>query len=56
MGQGLSGTSARIWELHCQGFAASRIAELVGMAGESVRNVITGVWLDDKLAARGKVA
>ena len=56
MGQRLTGTSARIWGLHVQGFAPSRIAELVGLAEDHVRNVITGVWLDDKLSARNKAA
>lgn len=56
MGQGLTGTSARIWGLHDQGFAPSRISELVGLHADYVRNVITGVWLDDKLSARKKVA
>ena len=52
MGQNLTGTSARVWGLHEQGFASSRIAELVGLDGDRVRAVITGVWLDDKLAAK----
>ena len=53
MGQDLTGTSARIWGLHSQGFCVVRIAGLVGLPEARVRDVITGVWLDDKLAARG---
>jgi len=56
MGQNLTGTEARIWGLHDQGFAVSRISGLVGFAEDYVRNVITGAWLDDKLSAKNKAA
>ena len=56
MGRNLRGTDARIWGLHCQEFSVSQISGLVGLAEERVRNVITGVWYDDKLESRGKAA
>ena len=49
MGENLTGTDARIWKLHYEGFCAAHIAGLVGLAEDYVRNVITGAWLDDKL-------
>ena len=52
MGTNLDGTEARIWGLHKEGFSVSQIADLVGIAGTYVCNVITGKWLDDKLAAK----
>lgn len=54
MGQNLTGIEARIWGLHLEGFAASGISGLVGMAEDYVRGVIVGVWLDDKMAGGGK--
>lgn len=52
MGENLTGTDARIWGLHFEGFCTERIAGLVGVAEERVRGVITGAWYDDKLAAK----
>ena len=48
----LSGTEKRMWDLHAQGFAPSRIAKMTGVSEERVRSVITGVWFDDKLEVR----
>ena len=48
----LGGTDRRVWHLHTQGFALSRIAELAGVTEDAARAVVTGVWYDDKLAAR----
>lgn len=56
MGQNLTGSDARIWRLHAQGFPASQISQMVGMHEGHVRGVIAGVWLDDKLSARKKAA
>lgn len=52
MGTNLTGEAVRIWGLHCEGFCATRIAALVGVAEERVRGVIVGAWHDDKLAAK----
>lgn len=52
MGSNLTGDDARIWGLHMQGFCVARIAALVGLSEAHVRHVITGVWYDDKLAAK----
>ena len=56
MGRNLSGADARIWGLHCQEFSVSQISFMTGMAEDHVRNVITGVWHEDKLEPRGKAA
>lgn len=52
MGSNLVGVEARIWGLHDNGFCVARISGLVGKAEAYVRNVITGVWLEDKLEAK----
>lgn len=52
MGNSLTGTDSRIWELHMQGFAVSRISGLVGLSDGYVRSLICAVWHDDKLAAK----
>lgn len=52
MGSNLTGDDAWIWGLHAQGFCVTRIAALVGLSEGYVRGVITGVWHDDKLAAK----
>ena len=52
MGQKLTGNDSRAWCLHAKGFAASKIAGLVGIAEERVRDVTTGVRIDDKLSAK----
>jgi len=48
----LNGAEKRMWDLHMQGFAPSRVAKMTGVSEERVRSVITGVWFDDKMAAR----
>ena len=48
----LSGTELRVWNLHMQGFAPSQVAKMTDVPEERVRSVVTGVWFDDKLAAR----
>lgn len=52
MGNDLSTQDKRIWDLHMQGFAVPRIASMTGVTDDEVRSVVTGVWYDDKLAAR----
>ena len=52
MGGNLAGADARIWELHSEGFCASRIAGLVGVAEDRARTVITGEWRGDKPSAK----
>ena len=52
MGENLAGVDARIWGLHSEGFCPSRIAGLAGIAEDRVRDVITGAWHDDELAAK----
>lgn len=52
MGENLTGTDARIWDLHKQGVGPVRIAELVGLTDDYVRHVITSAWLDDKLESK----
>ena len=41
-----------MWDLHMQGFAPSCVAKMTGVSEERVRSVVTGVWFDDKMAAR----
>ena len=48
----LEGAELRMWQLHAQGFEPSRVAQMTGVTEERVRSVVTGVWFDDKLAAR----
>ncbi|MBQ9002965.1 MAG: hypothetical protein IJ087_14025 [Eggerthellaceae bacterium] len=48
----LAGADWRIWDLHAEGFAVRRIAAMTGATDDKVRSVVTGVWHDEKLAAR----
>ena len=48
----LNGAEKRMWDLHMQGSAPSRVAKMTGVSEERVRSVVTGVWFDDKMAAR----
>lgn len=48
MGSSLRGADARIWGLHDRGFSVTSIAAMVGKADWRVRDVIIGVWFEDK--------
>ena len=48
----LGGADRRIWDLHAQGFPPSAIAAIAGCTEKRAHDVVTGVWYDDKLAAR----
>ena len=42
----------RVHDLHMQGFPVTLIAKMTGRTESEARGVITGQWLEDKLAAK----